>query len=204
MALFCRSFSMPWMHSCIPASNNAATSHCQLQSNLKKIPLPRYTASASLILLPYKFGGGPSVGQYIDVNIDISIFLKYRRHRCILKETSMFFRYYLAIISNSSVKILQKFLYKLLRFSYKTSSNFHQNFPSLQNFSYSNFKILENSVIVFQKFPRIVPNFPNIFLFFLEVWNCFKYALQFRIIQTLNEGFLKFLKFFFKSTPKLF
>ncbi len=46
-----------------------------------------------------------SVGRYIDVNIDISIFLKYRQHQCILKETSLFFRYFLAIISNSSVKI---------------------------------------------------------------------------------------------------
>ncbi len=46
-----------------------------------------------------------SVGRYIDVNIDISIFLKYQQHRCILKGTSMFFRYFLAIISNSSIEI---------------------------------------------------------------------------------------------------
>ncbi len=46
-----------------------------------------------------------SVGRYINVNIDISIFLKYRQHRCILKETWMFFRYFLAIISNFALKI---------------------------------------------------------------------------------------------------
>ncbi len=46
-----------------------------------------------------------SVGRCIDVNIDISIFLKYRQHQCILKGTSVFFQYFLAIISNSSVKI---------------------------------------------------------------------------------------------------
>ncbi len=32
-----------------------------------------------------------SVGRYIDFNIDISIFLKYRQHRCILKEILMLF-----------------------------------------------------------------------------------------------------------------
>ncbi len=43
------------------------------------------------------------LGDNIDVSIDISMFLKYRQHRCILKETAMFFWYLLYwLIKNTS------------------------------------------------------------------------------------------------------
>ncbi len=54
-----RPCSASWMRSCIPAFNNAAMSHSQLQLNLKKIHLPHYTTSASLIMPPYDFSSCP-------------------------------------------------------------------------------------------------------------------------------------------------
>ncbi len=54
-------------------------------------------------------------------------------------------------------KNLYKFLYKLLRFSYKPSSNFHKNFISQQNFSYNDSKTLENYSTVASLFSKISP-----------------------------------------------
>ncbi len=92
--------------------------------------------------------------------------------------------------------------------SYKTSSNFHQNFTSVQNFSYNNSKTLENYSTVAPLFPKFSQNSSEISLyfpqFFLEVFlNCFKYALQsntkyscsrFNIVHPFNHSFLYFGK----------
>ncbi len=46
-----------------------------------------------------------SVGRYINVNINISIFSKYRQQRCILKKTSIFFQYFYTLLFHSLFKV---------------------------------------------------------------------------------------------------
>ncbi len=58
-AEFHQLFCIPWIHSCIPTSNYAATFHHWLQSDIKKISLPPYTVPASVILRPYNVGSCP-------------------------------------------------------------------------------------------------------------------------------------------------